>query len=310
MSDGARPELFVGVDGGATRTAVLATDEAGVPLARLEGGAGLVDPVAPEAGVVALLDLVDAAIAQAGEAPPVLVLCCALAGAGGERERLLLEATLTRSGIARDVLVVTDAEAALHDAFGAGPGILLVSGTGSIAFGRGRDGRVARTGGWGLLLGDEGSGYALGRAALRAVCRAQDGRGERTLLTPFVVEHTGVAQPRELIPWAATAAKADIAALAPGAIAVARHGDMVAADIVDQAISDLAGHVNVLVHELGPWDWPVPVALAGGLIAPGRPLRDALLTSLRGRHRSLSVSDVRVDGARGAAALARSRALD
>src|SRR5690606_32133686 len=154
-----------------------------------------------------------------------------------------------------------------HDAFGSGPGLLVIAGTGSVAWGRAEDGRAARAGGWGHLLGDEGSGYALGLEALRAVVRAHDGRAPETTLRDAVLSHARARAPEELIAWAATAAKADIAALAPRVAAAAREGDAAARAIVDRAAHDLAGHIRALHARLGPWSAPPAVAMTGGLLA-------------------------------------------
>src|SRR5690606_25737159 len=154
--------VYVGLDGGGTRTTVLVTDAAGAELARVEGEAGIVDAREPAARATVLRELVLRALERAGAAPPAAALCCALAGAGREPGRRALRAALEPLGIARAIRIVGDGEAAFHDAFGAGPGILLIAGTGSIAWGRAADGRTARAGGWGQALGDEGSGYALG----------------------------------------------------------------------------------------------------------------------------------------------------
>lgn len=308
--------LFLGIDGGATRATALVTDAAGVELARVPGEPGLVRAENPEAAAPGLTHLARLALRQAGAggaggqrspgaAAPAAALCCALAGAGRPAERRALENTLRKAGVARRVRVVTDAEAALEDAFGGGPGLLLIAGTGSIAWGRAADGRTARAGGWGALLGDEGSGYALGLEALRAVARAHDGRGPDTQLLEPVLRAAGAADPESLIHWAATAAKAEIAALAPLVAAVAASPDAVAAGILDQAAHDLARHIAALHRRLGPWPAPAPVALAGGLLAPGRPLRQPVLRALEALQLPLAILDRPVDAARGAATLAR-----
>ena len=298
-------ETFVGIDGGGTRATAVVTDGRGAELARVEGEAGLVLAGDPAAGAPALGALVARALAAAGAEPPAAVLCCALAGAGREEQARPLAAALERLAVARRIRVATDAEAAFHDAFGNGPGILLIAGTGSIAWGRGEDGRTARVGGWGHLLGDEGSGYALGLGALRAAARAHDGRGPETRLLRRVLEHTGLDSPEALIAWAATASKAAIAALAPLVASAAAEGDAVARTLVDEAARELAGHAAALHRRLGPWSAPPPIALAGGLLAPGRPLRPAVVAALGLTGVPYRVLDDAIDAARGAAALAR-----
>src|SRR5690606_14401309 len=166
--------LIVGIDGGATHTTAVVVDESGTELARVEGGPGIINPADPAACVGRLAVLAWSAITAADAFAPVHALCCALAGAGRPEVREGVRAELVREQIARHVTITTDAEAALADAFGDEPGILLIAGTGSIAWGRAEDGRLVRCGGWGALLGDEGSGYALGLGALGSAARAAD----------------------------------------------------------------------------------------------------------------------------------------
>ncbi len=296
--------IVVGIDGGATHATALVVNAAGVELARTEGGPGLVNPIDPTACVGRLAVLARRAIAQAGVYAPVDGLCCALAGAGRPELRQAVREELGREQIARRVDVTTDAEAALADAFDDAPGILLISGTGSVAWGRGEGGRLERCGGWGTVLGDEGSGYAIGLAGLRALVRADDGRAGPTALTAELLGALRLQQPDELIRWTAGASKADVAALAPLVLAHAAD-DAAAAAIRDEAALALARHVATLVERLGPWHGGVEVALAGGLIRPERPLRAALLQTLAEHAPEARVSAHVIDAARGAARLAR-----
>src|SRR5204863_8777101 len=105
---------------------------------------------------------------------------------------------MKRIGYKARILVVNDALIALQAGVGEDPGIVIVSGTGSIAYGR-RNGEAARAGGWGSVLGDEGIGYWIGRLALRAVVRHADGRGRPTTLTPRLLAHFGAERAAELI---------------------------------------------------------------------------------------------------------------
>ena len=298
-------EIFVGIDGGGSGATAVAIDGDGRELARVRGGPALVRSHDPVAGASALADLVDRVTRQAGGRLPVAGLVCALAGAGREEDRRLLAAALIREAVAVRLRVVTDVEAAFHDAFGDGPGILLISGTGSIALARSGDGRWVRAGGWGALLGDEGSGYSIGLAALRAAARAHDGRGQATALLDAVLAHTGVPELSGLIAWADKARKADIAALARVVAEAALRGDEVATMIVADAAMELARHVVAVREALAPWPGPPGVALAGGLLGPGRPLREEVIRAIARAGVTGAVLDRAVDAARGAAEMAR-----
>jgi N-acetylglucosamine kinase-like BadF-type ATPase len=298
--------VFVGIDGGATRATALATDAGGVELVRIRGEAARVLPGAGADVARLLARLARQALAAAGFDAPAAALCCALAGAGREEEQDAVRAGLAADGCAVRVRVTGDVDAAFHDAFGNGPGMLLIAGTGSIAFGRSAHGEWVRVGGWGDLLGDEGSGYALGLGALRAVARAEDGRGRPTSLAELALRHAARARPAELIAWAAAATKADIAALAPAVLAEAGRGDAVARALAAEAVSELIAHVEAMTARLARAGDALPrLALGGGLLAPGRPLRGRLLDAVVRMRPAPHVLDVEVDAARGAAALAR-----
>ncbi|MBW3535709.1 MAG: hypothetical protein KY453_10940, partial [Gemmatimonadetes bacterium] len=201
--------------------------------------------------------------------------------------------------VAERVRVGTDVEIAFHDAFGDGPGVLLVAGTGSIAWGRSEDGRTGRVGGWGTLLGDEGSGHAIGLEALRRVTRDADGRGPSTDLRRRVLERLGLGGAEDLIAWSTGAAKSEIAALVPVVIEAAAAGDAVAGEILVKAVEELEGHLLTLLENLGPWSQPPPLALAGGLLGPKGPLRRGM--ERMGRSHRLPLVERPLDAARGAA---------
>ncbi|MGQ0561424.1 MAG: N-acetylglucosamine kinase [Gemmatimonadota bacterium] len=299
--------FYIGIDGGGTRTTALVTDENGTELARLDGEPGLVDVLDPEAGAHVLAGLASAALAQAKVNARASVLVCALAGAAREPERTRLEERLAAQGVAVQVHVLSDFEAAVQDAFGNGSGILVIAGTGSSAWGRNQDGRAARAGGWGQLLGDEGSGYALGLAALQNCVRAHDGRGTDERWIRLVLAHTAVATPEALVRWAAGASKADIAALARIVFEAADQRVAGAHVLIEEAATELARHVGALYERLNPWSEPPTIALSGGLVSPERPLRAQAIRQIERLGLKLPIFEDRIDGARGAAALARRR---
>ena len=177
-----------GVDGGGTRTRVLLLARDGATAGRAEGPAALVRPDRPAAAARVVADTVRRAAEAAGVALPLPALWAGLAGAGRPRVRRALEAALRDERIARAVRVGTDVEAAFHDAFGGGPGIVVVAGTGSVVLGAAEDGRRLQVGGWGGVMGDEGSGYHIGVSALRAIAAATDRRGPPTALTAAVLD--------------------------------------------------------------------------------------------------------------------------
>lgn len=294
--------FVVGVDGGGTKTRALLADERGERLTEAVGAGSTVRPQEAErsAGVIAgvVRDALESAEMSHQRAR---VLCVGVAGVGREPERqALLEALMTHD-IAEEVVVQTDFAIALEDAFGDGPGVLLIAGTGSSAFGRGPAGATARCGGWGPVIGDEGSGSWIGRRALSVVAAAADGREPETALTGAVLTATETSETAELIRWAANATPAMLATLAPVVLSAADGGDLRANSIVSMAVEELALHVRSLARQLFTDERAsVPVALTGGLLTKGTPLRKRLEHRLKTAVPGAHVHGEEIDAARGA----------
>jgi len=219
------------------------------------------------------------------------------AGTGREAERSELERALERQRLAWKVLATTDAELARSAAFDGGPGVLLIAGTGSIAVGVAPDGSTIRVGGLGWRMGDQGSAHWLGARALEAVGAMHDRIGPVTHLAESLCAATRVAGIAGLVRWSTSASVAEVAALAPAVIESAGRGDQAATAIVQQAVELLA---RLAVAAGGK---TLPVALSGGLVAPGRPLRERLARELENNH-GVTVNRRAVDPCAGAPGLA------
>jgi glucosamine kinase len=199
------------------------------------------------------------------------------------------------------VVVHSDFAIALDDAFGDGPGVLLVAGTGSVAFGRSPGGTTGRCGGWGPVMGDEGSGAWIGRRALSIVTAASDGRESSTALTGGILTATELNEVTELIPWAAGATPAQLATLAPVVFSVADGGDLRANALVSLAVEELMLHVRTLAQQLfGDERATVHVALSGGLMRQRSMLRKRLEHRLRAAVPGAQMHSAQVIPARGA----------
>lgn len=240
---GPADDRWIGVDGGGTRSRAVVGDASGHEIGAANGGPGLIDPADPRRAVEAVAAVVRAAAVTAELTLPVRGLWAGLAGAGHEAARTAVEAGLRDAGLAHRVAVGTDGEAAHADAFGAGPGILLVVGTGSVVRAVGQGGEVVTVGGWGQLLGDEGSGYGIGLDGLRGVVRASDGREPHTSLTRALLAATRAGAPRDLVAWAAGATKGEVAALSVVVAREARAGDTVAARVIHRALAAIRDHL-------------------------------------------------------------------
>lgn len=266
----------VGVDGGGTRSRAVVGDAEGRELGRAEGGPGLILASDPRVAVRSVAAVAREAAAEAQVPLPLGALWAGLAGAGNERARARAEAGLAESGVARRVTVGSDVTAAHAAAFGDGPGVVLVAGTGCALRAVEPGGRTIRVGGWGALLGDEFGGYGIALAALRAVLGAADGREAPTALTDLFGEATGCRDAHSLAAWGERAAKHEIAALAGRVVGASRGGDPVAARITDRALGEVRSYLAAAMARTSGWTLPPPVALVGGLIRPGGPFRESV----------------------------------
>ena len=276
-------ELVAGVDGGGSKTRLILATETGEELTSVEGGRSAMRPGEAEKSGAVVADLMREALSRAGilDAVPA-VLYAGFAGVGREEQRRELENELNRLGVADEVVVDSDAAIALVDAFGDGPGIMIIAGTGSIAYARGVNGEHARCGGWGPVFGDEGSGGWLGKRALGVVAAAADGREPPTGLTGSIITAAQVSTVEELIPWAIAADTMTIAGLAPVVIATAAAGDARANALVSLAAEELVVHVRALAVRLfGDERASINVAFSGGLLQKGSLLRKKVERRIR-----------------------------
>jgi N-acetylglucosamine kinase-like BadF-type ATPase len=292
--------ILIGADVGGSKTAVGVSDGEQV-LARADGAGAAIRPGRALASAAVIAEVVRRALAGAGRLSGD-VLYIGAAGAGREPERDELRKALRGENLAPTVVVSTDIEIALAAVFDEGPGIVVSAGTGSVAVGRDRAGKQHRIGGYGWQMGDEGSGYAIGRAALGAVSRAADGRSPRTALSERVLAASRSDSFDALIRWAAGASPAEVAALAPHVLDVAAHGDPLAQGICDYAARELTQLAVCLVPVMD-LQLPVGVALTGGLLSADGPLRRSVLARLK-EDTNLAPIETRVDAVEGAIRLA------
>jgi N-acetylglucosamine kinase len=275
--------------------------------------------VGQEGTLASLAAAIQGAAEAAGRPLRVVGLCLALAGvdrpadlavlrriAGSLLQRPLQGVTWELGS--HEVVIVNDATAALVGGTGSPFGVVCVAGTGSIAFGVNRAGERARAGGWGHLLGDEGSGYAIGLEALRAVCRASDGRGPQTALTALVLERCGLPDASGLIGQAYGGwGPADVAAFAPCVGTASDGGDAEALAILDRAADELALAARTVASRLGflePGAGPFPVVTSGGLWGGLPRLRSRFAAVLRDVVPAAEVMAPRETAAAGAVRLA------
>lgn len=277
-------DILIGVDGGGSKTRVIVGTADGEELATVEGPKSAVSPgqAAHSADVIA--DVVRRALAEVAQPGEVLprVLYVGVAGIGRDEERRALHSALDAKELAEEVVIDSDGLIALYDAFGDRAGILLVAGTGSIAYGRSPSGTIVRCGGWGPSFGDEGSGGWIGRRALSIVAASSDGREPPTALLFPILAATQCEDVEDFVHWAAAADARAFASLVPAVLATAANGDPRASALVTLAAEELLLHIRALAKQLfGDERAAVSVALSGGLMQRGSLLRKRLEQRLR-----------------------------
>ncbi len=304
--------LVIGIDGGGTKTvallARLESPDTETILGRGEAGSSNVRGTDAASALQALDHAVHKAFAAAGlPRQKVSAACLGLAGAGRDEERQVIHAWARRIGLADKVEVTTDAAILLAAGTPEGWGLVIVAGTGSIAFGKTKDGRTARAGGWGPLLGDEGSAYRIVVDALRAAARWADGIGQKTSLLPTFLDGMGLARPEALIGAVhGSVDRRGIAALAPLVFKCADNGDATAQALIRQHSGELAECAAAVVKELQLENSYLPLALAGGLLLASDGYRDNVLKWLQQWGLSPKPLTLVETPARGAIKLARS----
>jgi glucosamine kinase len=272
--------FLLGVDGGATKTlaAVLDTEHGEVHLGY--GGPSNQDAVGVQAAGRALFEAADEALRGAGIADEQLD-AAVLAVAGTDTEAVVAHVREARS---KEWIVVGDVVGAWATATGAQPGVGAISGTGSNVFGVGTvgdDTRAWRAGGWGHLLGDEGSGYWLGVESIKAALRDRERSGPETALSEAAMEFFEVASVEALaaLVYSKPLTKGENAAFAIETAQLAEKGDTVARELYERGARELASQIAAVIHQTG-LEGDFPVGLIGSAYKAGavfvEPLTDAI----------------------------------
>jgi N-acetylglucosamine kinase-like BadF-type ATPase len=266
-------DYILGVDGGGTKTLALLGDLDCNVLARGVSGPSNYNAVGFDAACLALENAIRTA--QKDYPGEISSLCLGLAGAGRKEDVERFHNWVVNKFPKTAVKVVSDAEILLGTDAPSGPALALICGTGSIVYGRTITGELIRAGGWGYLFGDEGSGYAIGLAALREVMQAHDGRGPETLLSGLVLERYGLHSPPELIHtiYGAESPPSAVATLSDLVEQAAGQGDSVAIAILEESARELARAIAAVYPRLG--SSTVPLVITGGTILHGRYLKQA-----------------------------------
>jgi glucosamine kinase len=296
--------LYIGIDGGGTKTTCVVGDENSVLAISTAAGSNVV-----RLGEVQAKVGLQASIAQAcreANISPLRVQAACVGAAGATNPdinaavRQMLQQILPNA----EVVVVGDMVIAMEAALHHRPGVVAIAGTGSIAYGRNEQGATARAGGWGFAISDEGSGQWIGRTAVSEAMRAFDSSRDSVLLDR-ILEEWRLDSRDDLIQYANASPPPSFAELFPVVLQAAIDRDVIASDILTRAGAELAQLVLIVLHRLWKPADTVRVGVVGGAFANSEQVRSAFYNSLRAAWPRASVCFQVVDPVMGALGLAR-----
>jgi N-acetylglucosamine kinase-like BadF-type ATPase len=298
--------IYLGIDGGGTKTSCVVADEHAVLGTATSAGSNVT-----RLGESRVREALHAAVRNACAAAKidpasVVSACVGLSGAGRPEVRDAVTRML-REMIGGRIKIVTDLETTLQAAFGDGPGVITIAGTGSIAYGRDARGQTARAGGWGLAISDEGSGQWIGRAAVSAVLGAKDAGQEPPLLAT-ILGLWNLTTLDQLVRHANASPPPDFSSLVPSVLAAAQAGDPLADNLLQRAGIELAALARNVIRRLFAGADSVRVAMAGGVFRESELVRQVFYNAVTAEFPQASVDPAIVDAVQGALALARKAA--
>lgn len=281
---------LLGVDGGGASTEAWLTDRDGCVIGKGEAGPSNAKAVGLAVSRANLHRAISEAFSSAGpDQEPVDLACFGLAGFDRPDDQDVVNGWSECARWARKVILVNDGDMVLAAGTPEGYGVGLIAATGSIAVGRSRTGATARAGGWGHLIGDEGSAYAVALAGLRRVVRLADGREESQcvpdVLTSRICEALGMSEPSGLVSaiYSPSFQPLRIASLAPIVVAAAEEDPAIREEILVPAGQELARSAAAVIRTLGGFrdlEGPIPLAVSGGFLIGASVVMRAMLDQL------------------------------
>lgn len=276
--------LYLGIDGGGTKTYAVLIDEGKNKVG--EGFAGASNPlrVGIETAVANIIKATTAACDQADRSRGDIV--SAYLGLAGVRRRDLRERVregITRQMRLKNIEVVTDAEIALYGATLGKTGLVVIAGTGSVCIGQDEKGDRQIAGGWGPLAGDEGGGAGIARRALQSIAKASDGRGMPTILTEAAIDYFRAASPEDLVVaiYAPQVDNAKIAGFAKLVVEAAQEGDSVAKGVIAEAGRELGIAANAVIENLKLQKQEFRIGYVGGVFKAGELITKPFMDTVR-----------------------------
>lgn len=300
-------EYVMGLDGGGTKTKLIVSDLEGNILGSwISGPSNL---LANEYQIVqaSIQDVIKEAIGEMGcDLKDCKAICIGAAGAGRENVREMLKTIIVQLGYNGSIIVTHDAQTALVGGIAGEEGILLSAGTGTICYGRTKEGASHRVSGWGHIIGDEGSAYNMGVEVLNAVMRDYDGRGKKTLLTNLVLKNLNLASPEELIEYiySPNTTKKDIASYAIMVDVACQENDTVALEIVEKITKALVECVDAVLKILDFGKNKIKLVINGSVLTNNHYVRNQFKNTIANIMPQVELCEMRYDAAYGAVLIA------
>jgi glucosamine kinase len=304
---------YLGIDGGGTKTRCVLADETNVIAKAMAGGSNVIR-LGEARAREALQTAINQVCAVAKISPDeIRAVCIGVAGAARPeipaKIRSMLTEIIPQTNHAR-IEVVGDTVIALEAAFGPGPGVIAIAGTGSIVYGRDVAGHIARAGGWGFAVSDEGSGHWIGRRAIHAILSAHD-QGIETTLAKMVLDALKLTTLDELVQRANSTPPPDFPRLFPLVLRASDQADSIARDLLADAGIQLAHLAAIVVRRLAPQNpetkssvFP-PVAMTGSVFRQSLVVRQVFYDTLQTSFPGITVCQELADPVQGALARAR-----
>ncbi len=305
--------FYLGIDGGGSKTTCQIGDDHSV-FATVTAGASNITRVGEARARDVLHQVILQACAAAKIEPRDVHRAFIGAAGAGRSDISAVVHKIAAEIIPGEIQVVGDMQIALYAAFGAGPGVIVIAGTGSMAYGRDAHGNTARAGGWGFAISDEGSAHWIGRAAVASALRALDEEPLHANQTNSQPDSHLLSQLKAA--WRASTlaqfvnqsnSTSDFAALLPAILAASQSGDPLAENVLKQAGRELARLASLVVHKLFLETNPAPVALAmvGGVFRYSERVREVFKDELVQKYPHVRVNPVVIEPVGGALQMAR-----
>ena len=299
-------QFVIGIDGGGTKTLVKIANLEGKLIFCAEGGPANINSTERHTIQSTIADLIIEGLkAIGGDPPDCRMLCMGTAGAGRPAEKVIFENIFRNLGFS-DILITDDAHTALYGGIDSDEGVILISGTGSICYGRNKRGETRRAGGWGYIIGDEGSGYDIGLQAIKHTARSIDKRDGESLLSSMILKRLGISGMDELIGliYRSGNGRSIIAELAPVVDEAYINGDIYAKGILDNSVSELFKCVKAVIDGMEFSRKQIYLAFSGSVLKKCRYISGRLKDVICSTYPEITVIDAKNDAAWGAVLMA------